>query len=109
MLDLISISVQIAERRRSLKLSQAALAKQAGVSRATVDALENARAGDLGEPRAGGPPAKIRQILERIGEAIRQTAKEVRAYIVEHPEFAEVGQRMLQEWQTGLRTSLLAI
>ena len=48
MLDLISIGNQIAERRRTLKLSQTALSRKAGVSRATIDALENGRAGELG-------------------------------------------------------------
>ena len=48
MLDLISIGTEIAERRKTLKLSQAALAREAGVSRATLDALENGRAGELG-------------------------------------------------------------
>jgi transcriptional regulator with XRE-family HTH domain len=47
-LDLNSIGAQIAERRKKLKLSQGALARQAGVSRATIDALENGRAGELG-------------------------------------------------------------
>jgi transcriptional regulator with XRE-family HTH domain len=46
--DLFSIGGQIAERRKSLKLSQTELARKAGVSRATVDALENGRAGELG-------------------------------------------------------------
>jgi transcriptional regulator with XRE-family HTH domain len=48
MVDLISIGTQIAEHRKKLKLSQAALAVKAGVSRATLDALENGRAGELG-------------------------------------------------------------
>ena len=48
MLDLHSIGAQIADRRKKLKLSQAALAVKAGVSRATLDALENGRAGELG-------------------------------------------------------------
>lgn len=48
MLDLISIGSQIAERRKTLKLSQTALAGQARLSRATLDALENGRAGELG-------------------------------------------------------------
>ena len=48
MLDLISIGGQIAERRKKLGLSQTALARKAGISRATLDALENRRAGDLG-------------------------------------------------------------
>src|ERR1035438_8215755 len=60
----------------------------------------------LGETRAGGTPARIRQILERIAEAIHETAKELHSYKKEHPQFAGVGQRMLQEWENGLDTSL---
>jgi serine/threonine-protein kinase HipA len=60
----------------------------------------------LGETRAGGTPATIRQILERIGEAIQETTKEVLSYTKEHQEFAEIGQRMLQEWENGVHTSL---
>jgi serine/threonine-protein kinase HipA len=60
----------------------------------------------LGETRAGGTPAKIRQMLERIDLAIQQTAAEVRSYIKQHPEFAGIGQRMLQEWESGSNTSL---
>ncbi len=60
----------------------------------------------LGETRAGGTPAKIRQMLERIDEAIRETATEVRSYIEQHPEFAGIGERMLQEWASGSNTSL---
>jgi transcriptional regulator with XRE-family HTH domain len=51
MLDLISLGNEIAERRKTLKLSQTALAGKAGVSRATLDALENGRAGELGFSR----------------------------------------------------------
>lgn len=51
MLDLISIGGQVAERRKKLRLSQTALARKAGISRATLDALENGRAGDLGFSR----------------------------------------------------------
>jgi transcriptional regulator with XRE-family HTH domain len=50
-LDLISIGGQIAERRRRLRLSQTALARKAGISRATLDALENGRSGELGFSR----------------------------------------------------------
>lgn len=60
----------------------------------------------LGETRVGGTPAKIRQILERIAEAVRETMGEVHAYTSEHPQFAEIGQRMMQEWETGVSTSL---
>ena len=48
MLDLISIGGHVAKRRKELKLSQAALSRKAGISRATLDALENRRAGELG-------------------------------------------------------------
>ena len=60
----------------------------------------------LGETRAGGTPAKIRQILGRIDEAIQETTREVHSYTKEHPEFAEIGQRMLQEWASGVNISL---
>jgi transcriptional regulator with XRE-family HTH domain len=42
------VGEQIAERRKALKLSQVTLARKAGVSRATLDALENGRAGEIG-------------------------------------------------------------
>lgn len=48
MLDLVSLGRQIAARRKSLKLTQTALSRAAGISRATLDALENGRAGELG-------------------------------------------------------------
>jgi serine/threonine-protein kinase HipA len=60
----------------------------------------------LGETRAGGTPAKIRQMLERIDEAIQETTQEIHSYTKEHQEFAEIGQRMLQEWESGVNTSL---
>jgi transcriptional regulator with XRE-family HTH domain len=60
MLDLISIGGRIAEQRKSLKLSQAALARKAGVSRATLDALENGRAGELGY-------SKVARLLAALG------------------------------------------
>jgi serine/threonine-protein kinase HipA len=60
----------------------------------------------FGETRTGATPAKVRSILERIHEAIQDTAREVRSYIKQHPEFEELGQRMLQEWEKGSATSL---
>jgi transcriptional regulator with XRE-family HTH domain len=59
-LDLISIGAHIAEDRKKLKLSQAALARKAGVSRATLDALENGRAGEVGF-------AKLTKLLTALG------------------------------------------
>ena len=42
------------------------------------------------------------EIVERIGAAIAETGPEVRAAMAEHPEFAEIGKRMLIAWQEGL-------
>ena len=72
MLDLISIGGQIAERRKTLKLSQAELARKAGVSRATLDALENRRGGELGF-------SKVTKLLAALGlELTLQTARSQR-------------------------------
>jgi serine/threonine-protein kinase HipA len=60
----------------------------------------------LGETRGGGAPAKIRQILERIDDALQETAKEVRSYVREHREFAPTGKRLLEEWESGSAHSL---
>ncbi len=51
MLDLASIGQQVAMQRKKLKLSQAALARKAAISRATLDSLENGRTGELGFSR----------------------------------------------------------
>jgi transcriptional regulator with XRE-family HTH domain len=48
MLQLVSIGIEVALRRKALKLSQSALARKTGLSRATLDALENGRARELG-------------------------------------------------------------
>lgn len=70
--DLISIGDQIARRRKTLKLSQAALARKAGVSRATLDALENGRAGELGF-------SKVTRLLSALGLELKlQTASSPR-------------------------------
>jgi serine/threonine-protein kinase HipA len=60
----------------------------------------------LGETRIGGSPSQIRGILERIAEAIGSTSDEVRAYGKEHQDFADIGERMLQEWEKGAALSL---
>jgi transcriptional regulator with XRE-family HTH domain len=67
MMNLSSVGGQIAERRKALKLSQTALARKAGVSRATLDALENGRAGELGF-------SKIARLLAALGLELKLTA-----------------------------------
>jgi transcriptional regulator with XRE-family HTH domain len=72
MLDLPSIGDRVAERRKTLKLSQTALARKAGLSRATLDALENGRAGELGF-------SKVTKLLAALGlELTLQTASSER-------------------------------
>ena len=60
MLRLHSIGSQIASRRKALGFSQSALADKAGVSRATIEALENGRSGELGF-------SKVTNILSALG------------------------------------------
>jgi serine/threonine-protein kinase HipA len=60
----------------------------------------------LGETRMAGTPSKVKQILERIDEAMSQTASEIRSYMKQHRDFAEIGERMLQEWEKGAALSL---
>ena len=54
----------------------------------------------------GGAPAKVKQILGRIDEAIREVTKEVRTYIKKNTGFEEIGDRMLKEWEAGATFSL---
>ena len=64
MLDLVSLGEQIAAKRRTLGLTQTALARKAGVGRSTLEALENARLGELGY-------ARITNILAALGLELR--------------------------------------
>jgi transcriptional regulator with XRE-family HTH domain len=77
MLDLTSIGPEIAARRKTLKFSQTDLAGKAGVSRATLDALENARTGELGF-------SKISKLLAALGLELKlQTATSQRPTLEE--------------------------
>ena len=51
----------------------------------------------------------MKQILERIAEAIQETTGEVHSYMKERPEFADTGQRMLLEWENGVSTSFVRL
>jgi serine/threonine-protein kinase HipA len=62
----------------------------------------------LGETRLGASPARIRGILERISDAMATVSAEMRDYIKTHPEFEDIGNRMLGQWDVGIRTSLNA-
>jgi serine/threonine-protein kinase HipA len=60
----------------------------------------------LGETRMGGSPARVREILERVRDAVARTAGDIKSYIKSHPVFDEIGSRMMLEWQKGSDISL---
>lgn len=64
MKNIYSLGIEIAARRRQLKLSQAELARKASVGRTTLDALENGRLGELGF-------SKITKILSALGMELK--------------------------------------
>ena len=64
MLDLSAIGTVLARRRKALRLRQTDVAERAGVSRATLDALENGRMAELGF-------AKVARILAAVGLDLR--------------------------------------
>jgi serine/threonine-protein kinase HipA len=50
------------------------------------------------------PKRQVLEIFERISDALTQTSKEVRHYSKNHPEFRDIGKRMLEHWETGLKS-----
>src|ERR1700689_1733869 len=51
----------------------------------------------LGETRMGDSPARVREILERVRDAVAHTAGDIKSYIKNHPDFDEIGSRMMLE------------
>jgi len=64
MLTLSSLGAQIAAKRKKLRLTQTELAARASISRATLDALENGRSGELGF-------SKINRLLSALGLGLK--------------------------------------
>jgi serine/threonine-protein kinase HipA len=62
----------------------------------------------LGETRLGATPARVRDILARVADAINSAATELRSYQKHHPEFEQTGSRMLEEWEKGIAHALKA-
>jgi serine/threonine-protein kinase HipA len=60
----------------------------------------------LGEVRMSSTPSKVKGILARIEQAMSHTMSEIRLYAKEHPNFADIGARMLTEWGKGIDLSL---
>lgn len=61
----------------------------------------------FGTTRQIGSPAVIKGMLGEIAEGVSETMEHVRQHIRAHPEFEEIGKRMLAEWAEGIRTSLV--
>lgn len=60
----------------------------------------------LGETRLGATPARVREILERVADGITSTSADLRSYTTGHPEFGDIGHRMIEEWKKGIASSL---
>jgi serine/threonine-protein kinase HipA len=45
---------------------------------------------------------EIREIIERLADAVMATRQEIPRYIAEHPEFRAVGEAMLAIWEEGV-------
>ncbi|TWJ19084.1 type II toxin-antitoxin system HipA family toxin [Geobacter argillaceus] len=54
------------------------------------------------------PVGKIGQIFEEIADGVNDTQVMVSAYVEEHPEFHDVGSRMLAAWNEGVKATLSA-
>ena len=49
------------------------------------------------------PVAAIADVFNRIAEAVTETGKMIPRYTVEHPEIREIGERMMTQWDEGVR------
>jgi hypothetical protein len=50
----------------------------------------------------------VREILKRIEAAIADASTELHYYMKAHPEFTEIGNRMLPQWEQGAALSLMS-
>ncbi len=48
------------------------------------------------------PIGKVGQIFEEVAEAVTSTRELLSAYTAEHPEFIDIGEKMLKAWNTGV-------
>lgn len=49
------------------------------------------------------PVGTVNEVFNRISAAVMETRNMIPAYIAGHPEFREVGMRMMTEWENGCR------
>jgi serine/threonine-protein kinase HipA len=59
----------------------------------------------IGEGRSLGTRRTLTEIFERIGDALADTREDVLDYRKDHPEFADVADKMMAQWEIG-RASL---
>jgi serine/threonine-protein kinase HipA len=60
----------------------------------------------FGEKRSLGARHTLAARLDRIRDALDATAKDVTAHGKEHPDFADIGRRMVAQWEVGASDSL---
>ncbi|MDF1581290.1 MAG: HipA domain-containing protein [Desulfuromonadales bacterium] len=48
------------------------------------------------------PPGEVKEIVSRMADAVMDTRQAIPSYIAEHPEFKDVGERMMDCWATGV-------
>jgi len=49
------------------------------------------------------PVGTIAGTFDRMAEAVNKTREGIPAYVAEHPEFREIGERMSVEWNEGVK------
>ncbi len=93
-LKLYSIGPQIASKRKLLGLTQSELARKAGVSRATLEALENGRSGELGF-------SKVANILAALGLELKLVHANLRRPTLDEllEEDSEDNDKGLDRWR----------
>jgi serine/threonine-protein kinase HipA len=92
--DLVTTTVYIAQDRMALTLNGT---NQWPAAETLIQ---------FGERRSLGARRTLAERLERIGDALSATTKDVTAYAKENPAFATIGRAMVEQWKVGRRESL---
>jgi serine/threonine-protein kinase HipA len=92
--DLVTTSVYLPKDRMALTLN-------GSTNWPTAKELQR-----LGETRLSSSPARVREILQRVAVAMEAVTAHIRPYINDHPDFEDIGNRMLAQWEQGMATSL---
>lgn len=61
----------------------------------------------FGTTRQIGSPADIKAMLGSIAESLYETTAELKQFMRTNPEFDEIGKRMLEQWEEGIKFSLV--